>query len=125
MNILLVDDSGTIRKISKRILQELNFHDVLEAEDGIKALEVCSANMPDLILLDWNMPNMNGLEFLKKLRSTPEGAKPKVIFCTTENTMEFLQEGMTAGADEYIMKPFDKTVIETKLIQLGFIEEKL
>ena len=87
-------------------------------------MEFCEDQMPDVILLDWNMPNMNGLEFLKSLRVMQGGDHPKVLFCTTENSMDFIQNGINAGADEYIMKPFDKTVIESKLVQLGILEDR-
>lgn len=122
MDTLIVDDSLTVRKIIRKIMEDLGMR-CDEAEDGIKALEACKKKMPGLILLDWNMPNMNGLEFLKALRSSPDGSKPKVVFCTTENSMDFIMNGMGAGADEYIMKPFDKSVIQTKLVQLGILEE--
>ncbi len=122
MDTLIVDDSLTVRKIIRKIMEDLGMR-CDEAEDGIKALEACKKKMPGLILLDWNMPNINGLEFLKALRSSPDGSKPKVVFCTTENSMDFIMNGMGAGADEYIMKPFDKSVIQTKLVQLGILEE--
>lgn len=124
MQALIVDDSVTVRKIIRKILEELGYS-CHEAEDGLKAVEFCKNKMPELILLDWNMPNMNGLEFLKALRAMPNGTVPKVIFCTTENSMDFIQNGMGAGADEYIMKPFDKDLIKTKLVQLGILEEKV
>ncbi len=123
MNCLIVDDSVTIRKIIASIIGGLGF-DYREAEDGLKAVDACKESMPDLILLDWNMPNMDGLEFLKVLRGMDNGSYPKVIFCTTENSMDYIQNGIAAGADEFIMKPFDKTIIETKLSQLGILEEK-
>jgi two-component system chemotaxis response regulator CheY len=122
MKCLIVDDSGTVRKIIKRIIEELKFT-CSEAEDGAKAVEACKVSMPDLIMLDWNMPNMNGLEFLTVLRKMDGGTTPKVIFCTTENSMDFIQKGITAGADEYIMKPFDKDVIKSKLEQIGLLQE--
>lgn len=122
MKCLIVDDSGTVRKIIKRIMDELKFT-CSEAEDGAKAVEACKVTMPDLIMLDWNMPNMNGLEFLTVLRKMDGGTTPKVIFCTTENSMDFIQKGITAGADEYIMKPFDKDVIKSKLEQIGILQE--
>lgn len=122
MECLIVDDSTTVRKIIRRILEDLKFPCV-EAEDGAVAAEICKNKMPDIIFLDWNMPNVNGLEFLKMLRAMSNGSHPKVIFCTTENSMDFIQNGMGAGADEYIMKPFDKTVIQSKLVQLGLLAE--
>jgi two-component system chemotaxis response regulator CheY len=124
MECLVVDDSQTVRKIVCKIIGELGFSN-REAEDGVQACERCKEKMPDVIILDWNMPNMNGLEFLIALRAMENGSKPKVIFCTTENGMNFIQDGMNAGADEYIMKPFDKTIVESKFIQLGIIEDKI
>lgn len=119
---LIVDDSKTIRKIISGIFADLGFT-FSEAEDGQVACNACEANMPDIVMLDWNMPVMDGLQFLLKLRAMPSGTKPKVIFCTTENEMGFIQKAMEAGADEYIMKPFDKSIIKTKLVQLGLLEE--
>jgi two-component system chemotaxis response regulator CheY len=77
--------------------------------------------MPDAILLDWNMPVMNGLDFLKGLRSMQGGQQPVVVFCTTENDMKHIQEAINAGANEYIMKPFDSEIIESKFNQVGLI----
>lgn len=124
MECLVVDDSTTVRKIAGKIVENLGLA-VREAEDGVFACDECKKEMPDVILLDWNMPNMNGLEFLKSLRAMENGSKPKVIFCTTENGMDFIQDGMGAGADEYIMKPFDETIIQSKFIQLGIIQEDI
>jgi two-component system chemotaxis response regulator CheY len=81
---LVADDSSVIRKVGRRILEKLDFR-IVEAEDGEQALEVCSSTMPDAVLLDWNMPKMDGYEFLRNLRRLPEGDHPKVVFCTTEN----------------------------------------
>ena len=121
---LIVDDSQTIRKIIRRILEEFSFV-CEEAEDGEQAFDLCKKKMPEVILLDWNMPKVNGLEFLKSLRAMENGSLPKVIFCTTENTMEYIKNGMEAGADEYLMKPFDKVLIASKLVQLGLLEENI
>ena len=75
--------------------------------------------MPDAILLDWNMPVMDGFEFLRELRRMPEGGKPKVVFCTTENDVAHIARAMHAGADEYI-KPFDKHIVQSKFEEIGF-----
>src|SRR5450432_1538371 len=83
---LVVDDSSVIRKVARRILEGLDFQ-IVEAEDGEKALEVCKRGLPDAILLDWNMPVMDGYEFLGNLRRMPGGDQPKVVFCTTENSI--------------------------------------
>ena len=118
---LVVDDSNVIRKVARRILEELDFS-IEEAEDGKAALEVCRSRMPDAVLLDWNMPVMNGLDFLKNLRKEEGGDRPIVVFCTTENDMTHIVEAMGAGANEYIMKPFDRDIIEAKFIEVGLVE---
>ena len=118
---LVVDDSGVVRKVARRIVEGLNFS-VIEAEDGEKALEVCKRAMPEAVLLDWNMPVMDGLEFLVNLRRTPGGDSPKVVFCTTENGMDHIARALEAGADEYIMKPFDKDIVADKFREVGLVE---
>lgn len=120
---LVVDDSRVVRKVARRIIEDLGFS-CIEAEDGQKAYDVCSKKMPDAILLDWNMPVMSGIEFLDKLRKMGEGGHPKVVFCTTENDMDHIQRAMNAGANEYIMKPFDSDIVESKFAQIGLIEAK-
>ncbi len=121
---LVVDDSSFIRKIAKQILEGMNF-EVSEAKDGAQALEQCEKRLPELILLDWNMPVMSGLEFLNKLRKMPRGNEPQVVFCTTENTREKIMTALEAGATEYIMKPFDQDIIRTKLEQIGMVSRPL
>jgi len=115
---LVVDDSRVIRKVACRILADLGF-ETGEAEDGVTALEACRLKMPELILLDWSMPNMTGIEFLRSLRREREGEKPVVVFCTTENDVAHITEALGAGANEYIMKPFDRAIIEAKLAEVG------
>jgi two-component system chemotaxis response regulator CheY len=115
---LVVDDSRVIRKVSRRILEELGF-EVAEASNGVEALAWCSAVMPDAILLDWRMPSMDGIEFVQRLRREPGGERPKVVFCTVENEIERIREALDAGADEFIMKPFDSGIVAGKLDYLG------
>ena len=115
---LVVDDSRVVRKVARRIVEDLGF-ECEEAEDGQIALDACLAKMPDTILLDWNMPVMTGIDFLRNLRAAEGGDTPKVVFCTTENDMSKIQEALTAGANEYIMKPFDSDIIQTKFKQIG------
>ncbi len=79
--------------------------------------------MPDIVLLDWNMPVMDGYSFLKELRKRPGGETPKVVFCTTENDMDHITRALEAGADEYIMKPFDKVILAAKFRELGLLSE--
>ena len=91
------------------------------AEDGQVALDLCKNQMPDAVLLDWNMPVMDGIDFLKNLRQLPGGDVPVVVFCTTENDVNHIQEAMEAGANEYIMKPFDGEIIQAKFAQVGLL----
>ena len=117
---LIVDDSKMIRRVATRILRELKF-EALEAGDGREAMEICEAEMPDAILLDWNMPIMDGLSFLKALRGTEGGKKPIVVFCTAERDVLKIAEALDAGADEYIMKPFDSDILGSKFSEVGLI----
>ncbi len=117
---LVVDDSSVIRKVARRILERLEFQ-IVEAEDGEQALDACKSNMPDAVLLDWNMPKMDGYEFLRNLRRLPNGDWPKVVFCTTENDVAHIARALHAGANEYIMKPFDKEIVEAKFQEVGLI----
>ncbi|HEY8578602.1 MAG TPA: response regulator [Beijerinckiaceae bacterium] len=117
-HVLIVDDSSVIRKVARRILEPLDFT-VSEAENGEKALEHCAGSMPDAILLDWNMPVMDGLQFLRELRRMPDGGVPKVVFCTTENEVTHIARAIHAGADEYIMKPFDRQIVLSKFEEIG------
>jgi two-component system, chemotaxis family, chemotaxis protein CheY len=113
---LVVDDSAVIRKVARRILEELDYI-VEEAEDGQEAMDKCRAEMPDAILLDWNMPVMTGLEFLKLLRAFIGGEKPRVVYCTTENDVGAIALALKAGASDYMLKPFDRTLLEAKFEQ--------
>ncbi len=118
-NCLVIDDSRVIRKVSRHILESLEFV-VDEAENGREGLERCAQSMPDVILLDWNMPVMSGIEFIVQLRQRDGGDKPKVVFCTTENDVAHIREAISAGADEYVMKPFDHETLQIKLQLVGF-----
>lgn len=117
---LVVDDSKVVRMVARKILESLNFV-IDEAEDGQQALEACQRSMPNVVLLDWNMPVKSGLEFLQELRGLQGVQQPVVVFCTTENDMQHIQTAIQAGADEYIMKPFDSEIIESKLSQVGLL----
>ncbi|MCG8440688.1 MAG: response regulator [Caulobacterales bacterium] len=117
---LVVDDSRVIRKVARRILEDLEF-ECEEAADGQEALQACCDSMPDAVLLDWNMPVMSGIDFLRELRERPGGDKPVVVFCTTENDMAHITEALSAGANEYIMKPFDGDIIEAKFKEVGLV----
>ena len=115
---LVVDDSKVIRKVARHILETLDFT-VREACDGRAALQSCMESIPDVILLDWNMPVMSGMDFLRALRASDLAERPKVVFCTTENGMAYIRAAIEAGADEYVMKPFDRETLESKLQIVG------
>lgn len=117
---LVVDNSRMIRRVAGRILKDLKFT-TIEAENGQEALTQCKTKMPDAILLDWNMPIMDGLTFLRSLREEKDGASPVVVFCTAERSIEKITEALDAGADEYVMKPFDSDIIASKFFQAGLI----
>lgn len=110
---LIVDDSSVVRKVARRILEDLDYV-VEEAEDGQEAIDKCRQQMPDAILLDWSMPIMSGLEFLKLLRAYVGGEKPHVIYCTVENDIGAIALALKAGADDYMMKPFDRKILKAK-----------
>lgn len=117
---LIVDDSRVTRKIIRQMLEALGV-ECSEAEDGQKAYETCvNDGFPDLIFLDWNMPVMNGFDFMVKLRNDYPDKLPTIIFCTTQNEISQIQAALAAGASDYIMKPFDRTIIANKLEQNGF-----
>jgi len=117
---LVVDDSRVVRKVARRILETHGF-DVAEAADGQQALDACRQAMPDCVLLDWNMPVMDGITFLRQLRGEFGPDKPPVVFCTTENDMTHIALAIENGAQEYIMKPFDEEILVGKLSQVGLL----
>ncbi|MGD0431785.1 MAG: response regulator [Acetobacteraceae bacterium] len=117
---LVVDDSRVVRKVARRIL-EAHGCIVTEAGDGQEALDACRAALPDFVLLDWNMPVMDGITFLRVLREEFGPDNPAVIFCTTENDMTHIEMAIANGAQEYIMKPFDDEILVGKLGQVGLL----
>ena len=117
---LVVDDSRVVRKVARRILESHGV-EVEEAEDGQVALNACRRQMPDSVLLDWNMPVMNGIEFLKALRREFGPDRPPVMFCTTESDMYFIEQAIEHGAQEFIMKPFDEEILIGKFAMVGLL----
>jgi two-component system chemotaxis response regulator CheY len=119
MRALVVDDSKTTRMIIGRILREIGF-DVVEASNGQEALtKLEEGGSADLALVDWNMPEMSGIEFVRAVRADPTHVEMKLMMVTTESEAEQVSEALEAGADEYAMKPFTKEVIQEKLALLG------
>ena len=116
--VLVVDDSPVIRKIARRILESMQLQ-TSEAADGKQALAACSFLMPDAILVDWSMPVLDGFDFLKQLRRMPGGERPKVVFCTSEHDVSHIARAMHAGADEVMMKPFDRDLVRAKFEGIG------
>jgi two-component system chemotaxis response regulator CheY len=117
---LVVDDSRVVRKVARRILESNGFV-VIEAADGQIALNACREKLPDCVLLDWNMPVMDGITFLQALRKEFGPDNPTVVFCTTENDMGHIEAAISHGAQEYIMKPFDEDILTSKFAQVGLL----
>jgi len=116
---LVVDDSDVVRKVARHIFHSLKFES-READSGQAALEACQSAMPDAILLDWQMPAM-GSEFLASLRAMPNGERPHVIYCATENNQRDIALALTSGADDYLLKPFEREALRSKLAAAGLI----
>jgi two-component system chemotaxis response regulator CheY len=116
--IMVVDDSPVIRKVARRILEGMRFQ-TSEAEDGRQALEACAFLMPDAIFVDGHMPVMDGFEFVKELRKMPGGAKPRVVFCMSENDVAQTARARHYGVDEFMLKPFDREIMEATIHEMG------
>lgn len=117
-NALVVDDSRVLRTVARRICEEMQFS-VDEAEDGMAALRACREKMPDLILFDGNLPGMKGVEFLRGVRGQQGGERPVILVLTTENDATEIASVIQAGANEYLMKPFDRGTVRAKLAEIG------
>ncbi|MFN7290327.1 MAG: response regulator [Pirellula sp.] len=119
MRALVIDDSRSIRRIIVNIMKGLGY-DTIEASNGLEGLAQLEAHGPqDIVLVDWNMPEMNGLEFIKAARAIPANCDMPIMMVTTETEMENISQAFLAGVNEYVMKPFDKDMILEKLLLLG------
>ena len=121
MKILIVDDQIGIRNYISNCFQQLGFTNITEAINGDEALKISKNQLPELITLDWNMPLMNGLDYLKALRALPDGGKPIVIFCSTEGRQKKIDEVMAAGANAYVVKPVDLKKLRAELVILKLL----
>ncbi|MBX6747400.1 MAG: response regulator [Acetobacteraceae bacterium] len=119
---LVVDDSAVVRKAARRMLEKLGFR-VEEAGNGAEALAACRAGLPRAVLLDWNMPVMDGLQFLRAARAEFGPDRPVVVLCSTEAGLERIIEALEAGAQEYVMKPFDEAILRDKFLQAGLLQD--
>ena len=115
-----LDDSEVVRKVARRIFENLSL-EAMEAGSGQEGLELCAKLMPDAILLDCHIPPMATVEFVATLRSLPGGDKTVVIYCATENNSSEIARALSAGADDYVMKPFDRESLRAKLAAGGVL----
>ncbi len=116
---LVVDDSRVIRKVACRILEDLSFG-ADEAEDQQSALDLCRVRMPDVIFFDGDLPSGNGIDFVRVLRREQGGDKPVIVYCVTEMDQTIVGHALGAGANEYMLKPYDRSAIREKLAAVGF-----
>ncbi|HQT76091.1 MAG: two-component system response regulator [Rhodospirillales bacterium 20-64-7] len=116
---VIADDSAFVRKAARVILEALGF-DCREARNGRETLDICHEDMPTLLLLDWEMPELDGIGVATTLRAEP-GRGPIILFCSTHNDLDHIQQALSAGSDEYVMKPFDRTILEDKLRSIGLV----
>lgn len=117
---LIVDDSRVVRKVSRAIVEKLGYQ-VIEAENGEEALARCKLAMPDLVLVDWDMPVMTGIDFVTTLRATPGNERTQVVFCTSKSGAHDIHRGIGAGANEYVTKPFNEVSLTAKLQAIGAV----
>jgi len=119
-HFLVADDSSVIRRVARRICEDLEIR-VSEAEDADQALELCRRDMPDAVMVDWHMPGMDAFDFIREVRGMDHGSDPKILFCLTEYNLAQVARAKRAGADDHLLKPFDKEVIEAKLKDIGLL----
>lgn len=118
MKCLVVDDSATMRRIMVNALKTIGYADIVEAGDGQEALTKCDGSI-QMVITDWNMPNMGGLDLVKSLRGSPETAKVPILMVTTRSVKEDILQAVEAGVSSYILKPFTPQVLKEKLDQIA------
>lgn len=117
---LIVDDSDVIRKVTRRLMDRMHF-EISEADSGQAALAQCAKQMPDVIILDWLMPSMSGIEVMDALKNSSSDRLPYVLYCTTENDPADLSRAFAAGADDYLLKPYTREDLSAKLVSAGLM----
>ncbi len=115
---LIVEDVTVIRKVAAAMMSHMGFQ-TQEAESAEQGLAMIEGRLPDLILLDWNLPEMSGIDFIAKLRQADGGDRPKIIFCTGHDTPDDICEALARGADEYVMKPYNDQILASKVALVG------
>jgi two-component system chemotaxis response regulator CheY len=115
---LIVEDSSTIRRVLREMMRRLHFFP-LEAKSAEEAFAICTKRLPEVLLVDWNLPGIDGVGLVELVRALPGGRDPKVLMCTVESSMAHIERAMSAGADEYIMKPFTMEALADKLSLAG------
>ncbi len=118
---LVLDDSPVIRKVTSRILTDLGFT-VVEASDGVEALEMCHHNIPDAMFVDWLLPTMMGLEFIEEFRKLENSASTRILYCTSELVIPEMTRAKRAGAHGFMMKPFNREILTHKIAQLELVD---
>ncbi len=116
--VLIIDDFSTMRKVIRNLLKQLGYENIVEAEDGVAALEALRSQKIDFIISDWNMPNMTGFELLKQVRGDDALAKTPFLMVTAESLKENVVEAVKAGVDNYIVKPFTADVLSEKIAEI-------
>lgn len=120
---LIIDQSAMVRRVAARIIRELGF-EVIEAKTAQEGLDFCETQRPDVVMLDWKTPDMSGAEFIASLRAQlGADALPSILFCTADRSVDQIVAALKAGADEYIMKPFDSEIIESKFALAGLLQQ--
>jgi two-component system, chemotaxis family, chemotaxis protein CheY len=117
---LILDDSRMIRAVARNLFEGLGF-DVLEAEDVRDGLVQCAQSLPDIVLVDWNMPDADGISFIRAVRASNFAKQPKLLLCSTETKLSEIRAAFRAGADSYLMKPFDRAKLFHRLSRFGLV----
>lgn len=115
---MIVEDSATIRRVLREMLRRLGLFPI-EVKCAEDALAICTKRLPDVMIVDWNLPGMNGVALVRQVRALPEGKEPRIIMCTVEASLERIEQALAEGADEYIMKPFTMEALADKLNLVG------